>query len=553
MLSYWTELPTLNMEHVVYGGHILLVSLWSAVVFAYVSIRTRTSNSAVTVLSESLADELILIAASNAVSEDQQQQQAAAVSAVKDVDDETTHLKGGTVALSLPKDAWDLSSPLERLRWVYIVGYLWMMAGDWLQGPYVYELYRQYGYSSSEIGVLFVAGFASSAVCGTFVASLADSYGRKNFTLLYAAIYIAACATKHFSDYNTLLAGRILGGIATSLLCSAFESWIIAVSRSKKESNYEPVSTFASTADPEAAPVNGSTDQYNQPSTSSSTSSWLSVTFSLAGQGNSLVAICSGLLGEVGNHYGGPVVPFDLAIVCLAVGALFISLTWENDYKSIQQQRTDQRGLWSDVVSALSVWGQALSTMCRSPSMLLVGVIQGCFEASMYVFIFMWSPALASAIDQSSANGSSIVHRVLHGWVFASFMVCAWCGSYLFAYAITATRLSLERLGLITTLAAAISLACVPFVSDVYHRVVLFSIFELCVGAFWPYIASLREKYIDDDSMRSTCMTLYRLPLNVMVVAVLLNIDHMREATLFSLCAGGLALAATANVVLFRL
>lgn len=48
------------------------------------------------------------------------------------------------------------------------------VAGDWLQGPYVYYLYTTYGYGKGEIGQLFIAGFGSSMLFGTIVGSLAD-------------------------------------------------------------------------------------------------------------------------------------------------------------------------------------------------------------------------------------------------------------------------------------------------------------------------------------------------------------------------------------------
>lgn len=48
------------------------------------------------------------------------------------------------------------------------------IAGDWLQGPYVYYLYTTYGYGKGEIGQLFIAGFGSSMLFGTIVGSLAD-------------------------------------------------------------------------------------------------------------------------------------------------------------------------------------------------------------------------------------------------------------------------------------------------------------------------------------------------------------------------------------------
>jgi len=44
----------------------------------------------------------------------------------------------------------------------YLVVYLLATSSDWLQGPYVYALYSDYGYSQHEIAILFVAGFGSS-------------------------------------------------------------------------------------------------------------------------------------------------------------------------------------------------------------------------------------------------------------------------------------------------------------------------------------------------------------------------------------------------------
>merc|ERR1740130_328578 len=109
----------------------------------------------------------------------------------------------------------------------YLLVYFLMMAGDWLQGPYVYALYDMYGYGKSDIAVLFVVGFGSSLFIGTMVGSLADTCGRKKIAILYSVLYIASCLTKHFSSYRMLLLGRLLGGTATSLLFSVFESWMV--------------------------------------------------------------------------------------------------------------------------------------------------------------------------------------------------------------------------------------------------------------------------------------------------------------------------------------
>jgi hypothetical protein len=52
--------------------------------------------------------------------------------------------------------------------------------------------------------------------------------GRKRACITYCVSYILSCITKHSPEYKILMIGRILGGVATSLLFSAFESWLVA-------------------------------------------------------------------------------------------------------------------------------------------------------------------------------------------------------------------------------------------------------------------------------------------------------------------------------------
>ena len=40
--------------------------------------------------------------------------------------------------------------------------------------------------------------------------------------------YTIGCFTKHFNNFYILLVGRLFCGVATSLLYSAFESWLVA-------------------------------------------------------------------------------------------------------------------------------------------------------------------------------------------------------------------------------------------------------------------------------------------------------------------------------------
>jgi MFS transporter, MFS domain-containing protein family, molybdate-anion transporter len=109
----------------------------------------------------------------------------------------------------------------------YLGAYLLAMFADWLQGPYVYALYLAYGFSKQDNGFLFIMGFGSSMLFGTFIGGFADKFGRKKFAILYCATYGLSTMTKHFNSFAILMFGRLLAGIATSLLFSTFESWLV--------------------------------------------------------------------------------------------------------------------------------------------------------------------------------------------------------------------------------------------------------------------------------------------------------------------------------------
>ena len=105
-----------------------------------------------------------------------------------------------------------------RLRLQYFPAYFAAIFGDWLQGPYVYKLYSEYGFQENHIAILFLTGFGSSFTFGTFTGPLADKFGRKSMTQVFCVLYSLSCVIKFSSNFWILICGRICAGIATSLL-----------------------------------------------------------------------------------------------------------------------------------------------------------------------------------------------------------------------------------------------------------------------------------------------------------------------------------------------
>ncbi|XP_073001030.1 uncharacterized protein [Typha latifolia] len=395
------------------------------------------------------------------------------------------------------KDRFTTSSAFNSFKNNYIVVYSLMMAGDWLQGPYVYYLYSQYGFDKGDIGRLFIAGFGSSMLFGTIVGSLADKQGRKRACITYCISYILSCITKHSPQYKVLMVGRILGGIATSLLFSAFESWLVAEHYKR---NFDP--------------------------------QWLSLTFSKAiFLGNGLVAIVSGLFANLlADNLGfGPVSPFDAAACFLAIGMAIILSSWSENYGDPSENR-----------NLMAQFKVAAVAIASDEKIALLGAIQSLFEGSMYTFVFLWTPAL-------SPNEEDIPH----GFIFATFMLSSMLGSSIASRLMTRVTLRVESymqiifaISAFTLLLPVITNFLVPPSSTVKGGSISFGgciqlfgfcIFEACVGIFWPSMMKMRSQYIPEEA-RSTIMNFFRIPLNLFVCVVLYNVNAFPITIMFGMC-----------------
>ncbi|GIL75575.1 hypothetical protein Vretimale_15179 [Volvox reticuliferus] len=416
------------------------------------------------------------------------------------------HFRSGAEEL-IPASAQTDVDELKRFRAFrsnYLLVFCLMMAGDWLQGPYIYALYEHYGYTVGDIGHFFIMGFGSSLVFGTVVGALADIIGRRNASLTYVATYCLSCVTKHSSRYWVLMLGRMLGGVSTSLLFSVFESWLVA------EHNRRGF--------PEAL---------------------LADTFSKSVfLGAGLVAILSGLAGNVlvEDLRLGPVAPFDAAIVVMLMGGALVMVTWPENYGDPNSRRS--------LISQLALGMEAIRT---DPRIALLGAMQSMFEASMYTFVFLWTPAL-------SPNGE----KIPHGLVFSCFMTACMAGSA--ATSILIRRNSPQKYMGLMYCASALTLG-VPLFFHMERRepgfggsslvdngaggisisgklqLLAFCGFEACIGIFWPSMMALRARYVPEE-LRSTIINIFRVPLNLFVCVVLYKVSHFPLSVMFGVCVG---------------
>jgi len=381
----------------------------------------------------------------------------------------------------------------------YLSVWIFCVAADWLQGPYVYALYSAYNFSRHEIAQLFVCGFGSSLAFSLVVGSVCDRFGRKKCALLYCLLYISSCLTKHVKMYWVLMFGRVTGGIATSLLFSCFECWM--VSEHLGRNRFSPT--------------------------------LLSYMFGTMFTTMYCVAIISGIVGEflnasfvfkpiVGSDVlwmGGNLAPFDLAIVCLVVGGVLIAALWGENYGRDEDEELAPEasvGLADGLKDAVWLLG-------RDRRMWLLGLVVACFEGSMYAFVFNWTPALDSKEVPPP-----------YGLIFSLYMMACMCGASVST--ITSALAPASRLASAFVIGIAVFVVAAKVVGSSQLQLIFaaFVAFEFSVGVYFPSVGVLKSEVVP-ERVRGTMYNIYRVPLNAIVVALLLT--NLSTVTVYAACA----------------
>ncbi|KAK0641093.1 hypothetical protein B0T16DRAFT_461199 [Cercophora newfieldiana] len=393
------------------------------------------------------------------------------------------------------KDASSSSySPLP-----FLTVYTLIMTSDWLQGPFLYPLYHdEHALAPSLISTLFTTGFLSGAASGSIIGSLADQHGRKKACLAFCGVYALSCILTTIPSVPVLFAGRVLGGVGTSLLFSVFESWMVADVKGKGRGEE------------------------------------LGGLFGVMSTVNSVVAIASGvgsewLVGVMGTRKA----PFWAGVVCLVAAAGVIAVLWDENYGETGAQEKETK-------EKKSVWA-----ILSDPKVLSLGLSSTIFEGSMYLFVFFWAPALRSV--QSTTKG------LPYGIIFASFMAATLASSLVFGK-ITARQLVSYTnllLGILGTSSLCFLLSARPRSEQSTFWV--FCLFEAAVGMYFPCMGYLKGRLVD-DGVRAQVYGFLRVPLNVfVVVSLLLTGDGNPFGSVFSVCstlllaASGALWAATVN------
>mmetsp|Transcript_26960 Transcript_26960/g.40502 ORF Transcript_26960/g.40502 Transcript_26960/m.40502 type:complete len:510 (+) Transcript_26960:218-1747(+) len=396
-----------------------------------------------------------------------------------------------------------LKRKFDKFRTKYIIVYLIIMLADWMQGTHMYTLYLSYNVN---ISALFLTGFLSGAIFAPFLGSAVDKFGRKTSCIAYCILEIIINILEHYHDFTTLLIGRVLGGISTNLLFSAFESWMTTQHR-----------------------INGFPEV------------WLEKTYAAASIGNGTMAIAAGIVAQLLEDKLGHIGPFQGA-VALTFIALLLILTWEENYGEVKKGGGGDDSS-SSSSSLYAQFTEGWRATCTDSNIWRIGLTQALSEGAMYTFVFMWVPTLLS-MDPPGG--------VPTGCVFSSLMIAITMGGLFFpvmhsfvSKTIIAKDRSSEMTAALTYALASCSMAvpaaCLSGVATAeicFEKVLIsFVVVEFSVGLFNPVAGTLRSKYVPDH-LQGGILNIFRLPLNAVVVAGTHATDVFPPHVVFMLVSG---------------
>lgn len=161
----------------------------------------------------------------------------------------------------------------------------------------MYSLYKNtHQVPEATIAALFAAGFLCAGVSGTFIGVLTDRFGRKRACQAYCVAYVLSNLTMLSGNIWILMFGRAMGGVSTTILFTAFETWMVS-------------------------------EFHRQDLTHTSCS--LSSLYGTMSAVNGFIAVGSGVIAQtLVAMFASEKAPFMASIVCLIVACYFISTLW---------------------------------------------------------------------------------------------------------------------------------------------------------------------------------------------------------------------------------
>ncbi|KAK7740415.1 hypothetical protein SLS62_011132 [Diatrype stigma] len=314
----------------------------------------------------------------------------------------------------------------RKFRRTFLQVYLLVMGSEWLQGPYMYTLLRdEKGLSESTVALLYTAAYASAAATAFVTGWLADRFGRRAACLAFCAIHCLASASVLSDDLRVLALGRVVGGVAITLLWTAFESWMVAEWNAR---NLDDGDEGGEDGEKKGGPRPGM--------------GGLAAMFGLMTTANCITAISAGVLSHcVVLALGSKTDPFFFGMALDVCAAVLMLRTWnENHGTGVKHDccakiADDVPRSELDEVTTLQIVAQSGNAResLKDARVWVLSFVSCCFEGTIFLLMFFWPGSLQEAHARENPDEEDEASdAVPYGVTFACFMGTMVLGALLF-------------------------------------------------------------------------------------------------------------------------
>ena len=365
----------------------------------------------------------------------------------------------------------------NKLKTRYLLAYLLARAAMWAKAPYIYTLFMSvHKFSFLEIGRLYLVDAVSALIFGPITGQLADKYGRKKFCRYYNYSVLLNIILRLLGDRLTAYLAQIVTGFGSGLINTTFEAWVVSESDREFMGYCKEAERFRRKL------------------------------FVKANLYDEIISILILIICAVIYSYLGIYAPFVISFTFSLLSLLVIAKNWKEN--ALSKSET----IMAQMKGALREF--------KKGEVLGIGLIEGIVMACLNMFLFSWTPIL----KQSTSGGMN------PGFIFTSMVLTMIVGTkickllivYLYCdYFISITGcLFFQGIFLILTY----------YKDSFLERLIFLCAFDGLIGFYNPVNSVLKSKILV-EKYRALLMNLFRVPLNIYVIIVLLTIRYINSFT----------------------
>ena len=381
----------------------------------------------------------------------------------------------------------DLKKTKNLLNIKYLVGFILARSAMWAKAPYLYTLFMTvHKFTIEEIHTLYLVETVSELIFAPISGFLADKYGRKLFCQLYNISVIINVLLRMQGSHKLAYLSQVITGFGSNLIFTTFEAWV--VSESEKEfKQYEKDVLFRQKLFKKSNILEAAAN----------------ITIS---------GICATLYCAWGIY-----LPFWISIILSLLAFLAIAIYWEENKPLSESNQSTSIQIKEALHEITDV------------KVLCVGLIEGITLSIFNIFLFSWTQILKQSTEREMRVGFIFVYMVLL-MILGIKLYEIFIIYFEFDYYMSITACIFVQ-G---------TLLYITYIDDRFFSRFFYLTLFIGVTGFYNPLNSIVKSNILIDKYRALLMNLYRIPLNIYIIIIILTINYMNPLNI-TVVAGSLA------------